>query len=478
MTSPDINKLVGNSTPIDIPQVAVKWLTYALVLHIVALAFSAGSAVFGLLAHVREMSMTCCSTFVAGIAAAVALLAFIFDLAFFYLAKARLNKVQGGSAQIGNAIWLTLAAWVMLFFSGCFYTLGRGCIKKRPRGDDWERQKPAPEPAPRQPDQLRLDAVKAEADRKARQKVSEGGLPAFAENTPLTARIDGDSVYVDDDHDEVPYRDHDARGYGHAGYAQAPVGTRAVDEYYSPTNQPATTYPPHPRQGSVHTSSYGPSTYEPSTYAASPPANAPPPVPSANTQYLAASGPQYGQDRYLNATPVNQYGHTAGGTTYHSAASHSQYPSTYSQYDRRDTHSPPQQQPNVYADPYGGGGLASPYETQPQQTIYNPQAYYANQPARSQDRSYTLGGDGYGGNRLPPLTETTHSAAYTPYPGDSHPAMSSPPPINTNVIAGQLTTSPIKGPRSPRDTGYQRFDDNPPGYDSGPSNVQGNWGKR
>jgi len=64
--------------------------------------------------------MTCCSTCFSGFAAVVALLAFIFDLAFFFLAKAHINEV--GSAEIGNAIWLTLAAWVLLFFSGCFYT--------------------------------------------------------------------------------------------------------------------------------------------------------------------------------------------------------------------------------------------------------------------------------------------------------------------------------------------------------------------
>ena len=82
---PDINSLVGNKLPIEIPTVVVKWITYALVLHIVALALAAGSALFGLLAHVREMSMTCCSTCVSGFAAAIALLAFIFDLVLAFI---------------------------------------------------------------------------------------------------------------------------------------------------------------------------------------------------------------------------------------------------------------------------------------------------------------------------------------------------------------------------------------------------------
>ncbi|KAJ6541793.1 SUR7/PalI family-domain-containing protein, partial [Mycena capillaripes] len=213
----DINSLVGNKLPVEIPNVVVKWLTYVLVLHIVALALAAGSAVFGLLAHVREMSMACCSTCVSGFAAAVALLAFIFDLALFFIAKARINAV--GTASIGNAIWLTLAAWVLLFFSGCFYTLGRCCISKRKRGDWDRRQEPPPHDAT---EQLRLDAVKAEADRKARQKASEGGLPAFHESQPLTttAYDDGNNVYTD-------------KPMTPGGYMQAPPGSRAVDQYYN-----------------------------------------------------------------------------------------------------------------------------------------------------------------------------------------------------------------------------------------------------
>ena len=74
--------------------------------------------------------MTCCSTCISGFAASIALLAFIFDLILFFIAKARINAI--GSAQIGSAIWLTLAAWILLFFSGCFYSIGRCCIGNRP----------------------------------------------------------------------------------------------------------------------------------------------------------------------------------------------------------------------------------------------------------------------------------------------------------------------------------------------------------
>jgi hypothetical protein len=180
--------------------------------------------------------MTCFSTCISGLGATVALLAFIFDLALFFVAKSRLNSVAGGSASIGIGIWLTLIAWILLFFSGCFYGLGRCCIRRRPRdmarsdreGGGWI---PAQSTGSTYDDQMRLDAVKAEADRKARQKQGELGLPAFPEydpTQPLTGEPDHDPQPT------VPYRD--------AAYAAAPVGARAVDEYYNPTENNA--YPP------------------------------------------------------------------------------------------------------------------------------------------------------------------------------------------------------------------------------------------
>ena len=238
----DINSLVGNDLPIQIPQVVVKWITTALVLHIAALIVAAGSALFGLLAHVREMSMTCCSTFISGFAAVIALVAFIFDLVLFFVAKARISSV--GSAEIGSAIWLTLAAWVLLFFSGCFYSCGRCCISNRPPkkhyndndGDDERR---------------RLDAVKEEANRKARQKQTEGGLPKFPETEPLTAVYDepqtgiihGNEVLIDNPSQR--YRQQPPSG----GYAPAAPGTSTMDDYYRNENT-QNTYPPQ-RQHSV-----------------------------------------------------------------------------------------------------------------------------------------------------------------------------------------------------------------------------------
>ena len=355
----DINSLVGNRFErFQIPQVAVKWITYALFAHVVALALAAGSAAFGLLAHVREMSMTCCSTCISGFAAAVALLAFIFDLVLFFVARARINAV--GTAEIGNAIWLTLAAWVLLFFSGCFYALGRCCVSRRPKGSsDWrrdgsQRDNNQPYEPPKSSnnftDRLRLDAVKAEADRKARERqAKEVGLPAFAETQPLTARVDGDHVYFDDGDSQkdklstapaTPNESANSRQRVVTGYVQGAPGNRAVDDYYNAAGTASppmpNTYPPQ-RQGSAH--AYPPSSgYEgataygggmtpqrqPSTYSTGAASygqtgygpgyhsTSPPPMPT-HTMLAVPGQPAY-SDPY-DAYGGQQYGHNAGGSS-------------------------------------------------------------------------------------------------------------------------------------------------------------------
>lgn len=264
--------------------------------------------------------MTCFSTCISGFAAAVTLLAFIFDIAIFFAARARINSV--GSAEIGNATWLTLAAWVLLFFSGCFYTIGRCCISKRgPRGnkDNWNKVENGTGFG--SSEAMRLDAVKAEADRKARQNTLEGGLPAFHEVQPLTGHIDGDKVYVDDPSrpdKSSSYGGRPSRGETSGGYVQKPPGTRAVDEYYSPTrtNYAASVYPPAPQNkygptgyapsiariqnSNLARSQYSHSNYEPSTY-----------TPSSPEQYVGTNQSQY-PDPYYNTGA--QYEHTVGGS--------------------------------------------------------------------------------------------------------------------------------------------------------------------
>lgn len=235
--------------------------------------------------------MSCFSTCISGLGATITLLAFIFDLAFFFLAKSRINAVNGGSATMGIAIWLTLAAWILLFFSGCFYGLGRCCIRRRPRDmtPDGGRWVPAQSTGPTYEEQMRLDAAKAEADRKARQNKAEVGLPAFAEYDP-TQPLTSDAEY--EAQQPVSYRD--------AQYAAAPVGTRAVDDYYAAGNN---AYPPRrqPTTSSARTQQTGyahsqqTSGYSPSTYAAAMAVSTGAPVSSG---YLNANNIRYQHEQY------------------------------------------------------------------------------------------------------------------------------------------------------------------------------------
>ena len=248
--------------------------------------------------------MACCSTCISGFAAAVAMSAFIFDLALFFLAKARI-KAAGGNASIGIAIWLTLAAWVLLFFSGIFFCCGRCCLGNRPSRQSKRSGTGDFEPGHSQyVDQVRLDAINAEAERQAKQKYgSESGLPAFQEYQPLTRKESDDGfAYEEGNHivkqpsnSQLPqqgYMDASSPSQQPAtyagGYVPGQPGGRAVDDYYNPTG---TGYPPGPmRQGtqrSQSTTSYTQSTRS------SPPAPVPP-LPQANLQYLATGDPQYG----------------------------------------------------------------------------------------------------------------------------------------------------------------------------------------
>ncbi|KAF7302840.1 hypothetical protein MKEN_01246100 [Mycena kentingensis (nom. inval.)] len=495
----DINSLVGNKLPVEIPTVVVKWLTYVLFLHVVALVLAAGAAIFGLLAHVREMSMACCSTCISGFAAAVALVAFIFDLALFFVAKSRINSV--GKATMGNAIWLTLAAWILLFFSGCFYTLGRCCISNRKRGDwnNGRKDPPDPHAAWNHQEQMRLDAVKAEADRKARQKASEeGGLPAFSERQPLTAYDDGHgNVTFDKPEDDKPHT--------LGGYMPAAAGTRTVDQYYdNASGYNNSAYPPAPQRNNYAPSTYAPSshsynapaqrqnTYPNQQYQSTPPPPMPqhsypqsqPPMPMVQSQYSypqaqappqptlspppggfaalgairTASPAQQQPNPYLEPNPY--LGHGQGisrGTSYHSAASHG---AEYSQYDPYES-SPAQAQAH-------GAEYFATQQQQPPLSQYTSSSGEYDDPYGGYSRSPQAGGDGYGGNSVPPL-DTRAGGGYFPQ-------------TQTQTQAGPSALSPTspKGPRSHRQSLYAMNrveEDSPPEYEQGSEHVPGAWGK-
>ncbi|KIO08496.1 hypothetical protein M404DRAFT_133783 [Pisolithus tinctorius Marx 270] len=433
----DINALVGDNSSLQIPTVVVKWLTYALVLHIVAFGLAGVAALFGLLAHVREMAMSCFSSCISGFGATVALIAFIFDIAIFFVAKSQMNSVSGGSASIGNAVWLTLVAALLLFFSGCFYGIGRCCIRRRGK-DMWGGQPNDDANGFGNREHVRLDAVKAEADRKARLAQGETGLPAFQEfeqSQPLKAKMDGDEIYLDDG---PQYRDSysprgSQSGYPGSGYAPAPVGTRAVDGF---NNVPS--YPPQPRRRGSTQTQLTASSY-PSSYA-----------PSSHTSRITTL--------FTDAPADNSY---------------------YNPYDTRaqSQYAEPSQNVNTYNPGYAARTVS---QSPPSRAPYDP---YTPVGGHQPEHSYALGGGAYGTNAVPSAQTNDpyglyQSSSYTvPQP------TASPPTVDTNIPRAPSTTaSPVRGPRDPRTSIVlsppSTHNDNPPDYEAGLSGMAGQWGRK
>ncbi|KAJ1028026.1 hypothetical protein NDA13_003477 [Ustilago tritici] len=170
----------------------IKGLTYTLVLHLVALAFAVVSVLLGLISHCRELSTNCFGTFVTGIGAFITIVAFGLDLALFIVARQRINSINGARASLGMAIWMTLAAWILMFLAGCAFSCGICSRRRRNRVKDSHLPpntygaRPAAPMQDRYADQMRMDALDAEADRKRRQAALDqngrgGDLPKFAE---------------------------------------------------------------------------------------------------------------------------------------------------------------------------------------------------------------------------------------------------------------------------------------------------------
>ncbi|KAG9042493.1 hypothetical protein FS837_010808 [Tulasnella sp. UAMH 9824] len=450
------NTLLGNDTRLQIPSVVAKWLTYALFLHVIALALAGVSAIFGLLAHIREFSMSCFSSCISGAAAAICLIAFIFDLVLFFVAKARINSIDGASAMVGNAVWLTLAAWVLLFISGCAFGIGRCCISRRPREPKASKASAyapnsngnatlPPDPNASYAEQMRMDAIKAEVDRKARQKAGtthEVGLPAFEEyeTRPLTADDDASA--------HSPYRDQPspangnrygaagaATGYVHSSQLHPPARRQASaastathnNGARSPPPQgygnsqghsarrrptdPSATYPSnttYPPQQNASTAAYTPardsslaerdiyanaglSTPAPTTAAAVGVGAA---AAASRNDYLRPDAGQHGRG--------DSYGHHSQASSYHSAYSHQQYGSHY-------------QEPTA-ATQYNYGASNQPYD---QSNAYGQTQYNQN------SRSPPLPGGYPGGHSQYPSQQSTYPPQQSAYPSQNYPQQQS-----------------------------------------------------
>ncbi|KAJ6606967.1 hypothetical protein B0H10DRAFT_2073694 [Mycena sp. CBHHK59/15] len=103
-------------------------LTKVLVLHIVAFGISLISLAFALLAFFGAPIAECCSSCFCGFAGSAAFAVFIFDIAFFEIIKKRIDaEANAGAAIMGNALYLTLIAWLLLFLTPILFLIGRCC---------------------------------------------------------------------------------------------------------------------------------------------------------------------------------------------------------------------------------------------------------------------------------------------------------------------------------------------------------------
>jgi len=107
--------------------VVASTLTKVLVLHIVAFVIALVSAGFALLALFGAPLVDCFSSCFCGFSGAATFAVLIFDVAFFFLIKERVNAEAAGVAIMGNAFWLTFAAWILLLITPIMFLIGRCC---------------------------------------------------------------------------------------------------------------------------------------------------------------------------------------------------------------------------------------------------------------------------------------------------------------------------------------------------------------
>lgn len=87
-----------------------------------AAGFGLIATILGGLSHIREFGNGTFTTCFASFGGIIGLIAFAFDIAMFTVAKNRITGSSvGGTASLGNAIWITLVGALCLLFSGCFF---------------------------------------------------------------------------------------------------------------------------------------------------------------------------------------------------------------------------------------------------------------------------------------------------------------------------------------------------------------------
>lgn len=234
----DSDQVFGNSTRFSLPNSLIKWLTYALIIHPIAAGLAAVAFISGVASHFRELSRSRFTTCIASTAATVAMLAFVFDIVLFSIAKSRINSASnsdvGLNASLGNGVWLTLVGFILLALSGCFFGFGHCCINRRPKQAEKDSMRP------------QMDQVMAADSRRTATALASGhnsNLPAFPEEEqmPLTAHPDETA-----NQSVESVNEQDVAGVG-TGYGRGPGST-----------DPHRSLPPIPRRQGSQVSEYSP----------------------------------------------------------------------------------------------------------------------------------------------------------------------------------------------------------------------------
>jgi hypothetical protein len=185
---------------------------------ILALLSCVGAIVFRLIDTIDNVCVLCLPALLSWFTSACTFAAFIIDLAMFYVAKARIDSVDGASATIGVSVWFTLVAWVLPVFAGCFCGLGSVEKRRKPKAPRHEEQQPYPQSAG------------------PYARVPGPPLNAYGErevSVPLESNNDLEGKKSEDDD---PYRSTNQLGYS------------SNNQQYQPRRQPSSqghgTYPP------------------------------------------------------------------------------------------------------------------------------------------------------------------------------------------------------------------------------------------
>ncbi|BEJ16746.1 hypothetical protein CspHIS471_0601470 [Cutaneotrichosporon sp. HIS471] len=218
---------------INIPPAVSKYLTYVLVLHIVGLGFAGIALIICLIDLIPGFNLLCFPTCMASLASTVTLIAFVFDLAIFFIAKGAIGKMAGASAQIGAAVWMTLAAWVCCSVAICTFGMANCCCnfgggrrredRKRKKDRDLDLDEEDDYFKSRRDRDMRMHAIRDEERRKYEQD-----LPSFQpyEREPLNPGPPEDKYLYDETAAHGTGVQGVGMGYGRRGgtpnpYAQA-----------------------------------------------------------------------------------------------------------------------------------------------------------------------------------------------------------------------------------------------------------------